>query len=128
MPAINGKVIRDIVVISDIVMKGKRRMEDQKVTVIAYIEVKPGGEAEFLAAAAEVVAATRAEEACINYDLHQSSDNPAKFVFYENWTSLAGLDQHSKSAHIQTFRSRIGDLLARPTEITLWQMKSEVAG
>ena len=30
---------------------------------------------------------TRAEEGCINYDLHQDNENPAHFLFYENWKS-----------------------------------------
>jgi quinol monooxygenase YgiN len=100
-------------------------MDSEKVTVIATIEVRPGSEEEFLQAVPDVVAATRDEEACLNYDLHQSTTNPGLFVFYENWTSLAGLDQHSKSAHIQAFRARIGHLLARPTEIVLWKMVTE---
>ena len=28
---------------------------------------------------------TRSEQGCINYDLHQNNDNPAQFIFYENW-------------------------------------------
>lgn len=102
-------------------------MSQEKVTVIAYIEVTPGTEAEFLKHAAEVVAATRAEEACINYDLHHAADASHKFVFYENWTSMEGLDQHAKSAHIQIFRNGISELLAKPTEITIWKMVSEPA-
>lgn len=108
-------------------LKKESSMSQEKVTVIAYIEVKPGTDEEFLSHAADVVAATRAEAACINYDLHHAADAPHKFVFYENWTSMAGLDQHAKSAHIQTFRSAISDLLAKPVEITIWKMVSEPA-
>jgi quinol monooxygenase YgiN len=102
-------------------------MSQEKVTVIAHIEVKPGTEEVFLQHAQTVVAATRTEEACINYDLHQSADDAAKFVFYENWTSLAGLDQHAKSGHILTFRAGIADLIAKPVEIKIWKMVSEPA-
>ncbi|MFN0110512.1 MAG: putative quinol monooxygenase [Blastocatellia bacterium] len=100
-------------------------MSQEKVSVIAYITVQPGTEAAFLEHAASVIAATRTEEACINYDLHQLTDEPHRFVFYENWTSLAGLDQHAKSDHIRAFRSGIADLIAKPTEITIWKMVSE---
>lgn len=103
-------------------------MSQEKVTVIAYIEVKPGSEAAFLESAHKVVAATRAEEACINYDLHQSDEKPYLFMFYENWTSMAGLQQHAQSAHIQTFRASIGDLLAKPTDIKTYKMVTEPAG
>ncbi|MBS1789309.1 MAG: antibiotic biosynthesis monooxygenase [Acidobacteria bacterium] len=102
-------------------------MSQENVTVIAYIEVKPGTEEEFLKHAAKVIAATRAEAACINYDLHHAADAPHKFVFYENWRSMAGLDQHAKSAHIQAFRGGIAELLAKPTEITIWKMVSQPA-
>ncbi len=102
-------------------------MSSEKVTVIAHIEVKPGTEAAFLQHAQTVVAATRAEAACINYDLHQLGGDSTKFVFYENWTSLAGLDQHAKSAHIQTFRDEIADLVAKPVEIQIWKMVTEPA-
>lgn len=94
----------------------------EKVTVIAHVEVRPGCEEEFLKAVPEVVAATRAEEACINYDCHQSSSDPTRFVFYENWTSIEGLNQHAASEHIREFRSRVSGLVVRPTEITLWKM------
>jgi len=102
-------------------------MNQEKVTVIAHIEVKPGAEEAFLQSGQAVVAATRTEAACINYDLHQSADEPTRFVFYENWTSLDGLDQHSKSAHIQTFRASIADLIAKPVEIKIWKMVTEPA-
>lgn len=100
-------------------------MDQQKVTVIAYIEVKSGAEESFMQAANIVVAATRAETACLNYDLHQSDENPNLFMFYENWTSMAGLQQHAQSAHIQTFRASISDLLAKPTEIKTYTMVTE---
>lgn len=103
-------------------------MNQEKITVIAHIEVKPGAEEAFQQHAHAVVAATRAEEACINYDLHQSADDSTRFVFYENWTSLAGLDQHAKSEHIQIFRAGIGDLIAKPVDIKIWKMVSEPAG
>ena len=99
-----------------------------KVTVMAYFEVKPGMEEQLLAAIPAVVAATRAEAACINYDFHRSTDEPNKFFFYENWTSLAGLEEHGRSAHIQAFRAAITDCLVRPVEIKLAQMVTEPAG
>lgn len=102
-------------------------MAQEKVTVIAYIEVKPGTEEAFLKAASAVVAGTRAETACINYDLHQSDETPTLFMFYENWTSMEGLQQHAQSAHIQTFRSSIADLLAKPTDIKTYKMTTEPA-
>jgi quinol monooxygenase YgiN len=96
-------------------------MDNQQVTVIAYLEVKPGTEEAFKVELEKVIAATRAEAACLNYDFHQSAEDSTKFVAYENWTSRAGLDQHAKSAHIQTFRAHCAELFAQPPRLTLWQ-------
>lgn len=84
------------------------------------MQAKPGMESLLKQDLLRLVVETRQEEGCLNYDLHQSSDDPTKFLFYENWTSKAHLDRHAQSAHIQSFRARAGELLAAPTEITLW--------
>jgi quinol monooxygenase YgiN len=96
-------------------------MNNEQISVIAFIDIKPGTEESFLAELAKVIAATRQEAACINYDFHQSADASTRFVAYENWTSRAGLDQHAKSEHIQTFRRNCADIFAKPPEITVWK-------
>jgi quinol monooxygenase YgiN len=96
-------------------------MSEEQVTVIAYIEIKPGTEEAFRAELDKVIAATRAEPACLNYDFHQSASEPTRFAAYENWTGMAGLDQHSKSAHIQAFRRNCAEIFAKPVEITIWK-------
>jgi quinol monooxygenase YgiN len=107
-------------------LKGKANVE--KVTVLAYAEVKAGLAEQFLQEIPPLVAATRAEEACLNYDFHRSADEPNKFMFYENWTNLAGLEAHARSEHIQRFRANIAELLLKPIEIKLYQMVTEPAG
>lgn len=99
-------------------------MADGKVTVLARIQAKAGMEETVKQELLALVAATRAEEGCLNYDLHQSSQDPALFLFYENWASREALDQHSRSSQIQAWRAQAGDLLAAPTEVTLWEMIS----
>jgi quinol monooxygenase YgiN len=106
-------------------LKGNPNVE--KVTVLAYIEIKAGLAEQFLQEIPALVAATRAEEACLNYDFHRSADDPNKFMFYENWTSLAGLEAHARSEHIQRFRANITGLLVKPVEIKLYQMVTEPA-
>jgi len=90
------------------------------VTVLALICAKKGSENEVLGNLKSLVEPTRKEEGCINYDLHQSSDDPCKFMFYENWTSRQALAAHAESAHIIRNRERNAGLLERPPEITLW--------
>ncbi len=102
-------------------------MNTEQITVVAYLEVKPGSEAAFLKDIPALVAATRQEAACLNYDFHQATDNPAVFMFYENWTSMAGLQEHARTAHLQAFRKNTADLMAKPTELKIFRMVSDLA-
>ena len=99
----------------------------KQLTVVARVQAKPGKEEEVLRELLHLVDATRGEEGCLNYDLHISKDDPSQFLFYENWVSKAYLDRHAESAHIGAFRAKSKDLLATPTEITLWEMVSDPA-
>ncbi len=76
----------------------------------------------------DLVAETRKEKGCINYDLHQSQENAAEFVIYENWEKPTDLDAHANSAHIQAFRKKTSHWLERPAEIRKWSMVSELRG
>ncbi|ANU38848.1 putative quinol monooxygenase [Vibrio scophthalmi] len=51
----------------------------------------------------KLIEPTRKEAGCINYDLHQDNQDPAHFVFYENWTSEAHLQTHLATEHIAQY-------------------------
>ena len=53
--------------------------------------------------------------------MHQAPDNPALFLFHENWTSKAHLDQHLQKPNLQAVLARVGQLVAEPPQITLWE-------
>ncbi|TKT70271.1 antibiotic biosynthesis monooxygenase [Afipia massiliensis] len=73
------------------------------VYVIATLTVKPEMRAELIAAAREAISATRKEEGCVAYDLHESVDDSNKLVFVEEWDSADCLPVHSKSDHMRAF-------------------------
>jgi quinol monooxygenase YgiN len=89
-------------------------------TVVATFEARPGKEAELRVALTGLVAPTRKEEGCINYDLHASTESPAKFLFYENWTGKAALDAHMLTPHIQALLPRVGELCVATPQILTW--------
>ncbi len=94
----------------------------KNLTVIAHVRARPGKEEPTKQALSALCRPTRAEKGCINYDLHQSIDDPALFAFHENWICKDDLDVHLQSAHIQAFFKRIDELLAEPPKITLWNL------
>ena len=93
----------------------------EKLTVVARLKARPGREEEVKQILLGNVAPTRAERGCIDYDLHQSHDDPGLFLFYENWESRADLDAHGQSPHIQALRARAAELLAEPALIELFK-------
>jgi len=86
-------------------------------TVVAEMAARPGNEDRLRSALLALVEPTRKEEGCVQYDLHVATDQPGRFVFYENWTSREMLDRHLASAHLQAFLGIAGELLLEPPRI-----------
>lgn len=99
-------------------------MKEKKVTVVARIKAKPGMEERVKQELLSLVNPTRSEAGCINYDLHQSTDDRSIFLFYENWTSKEDLDKHIEMPYLKAFLEKAEGILAEPAEITLWEMIS----
>src|ERR1035437_756583 len=95
-------------------------MNAKPLTVIAQFKAKPGKESLVRQELLSLVAPSRKDAGCLNYDLHQAQDNPALFLFHENWTSKAHLDQHLQKPAFQAVLARVGQLVAEPPQITLW--------
>ncbi len=102
-------------------------MDSKKVTVLAKCIAKPGMEEDVKKEIMALVAPTRSETGCINYDLHQSSDDKTLFVLYENWISKEDLDKHLAMPYLKDFLDKADAILAEPVEITLLEMISEKA-
>lgn len=93
----------------------------KNLTVIATINAKAGQETTLRDALLALIPTTRKEPGCINYDLHQATDDPRLFLFHENWTSRPHLDNHLARPHLQAFLAKADELLAEPPQITLWE-------
>lgn len=96
-------------------------MSNQQVTVTARLKVKPGLEAQFQHEFQPVIALTLAEDGCINYDLHQSVEDPSLFLLHENWVSQEILEQHLQQPYIQALGAKSEEFLLEPPEVRLWQ-------
>ncbi|OEF23408.1 putative quinol monooxygenase [Vibrio rumoiensis] len=75
-----------------------------KLTIVANIKAKADQIELVKTELLKLIDITRAEEGCIHYDLHQDNQNPAHFVFYENWQSEALLQVHLANQHLTDFR------------------------
>lgn len=82
------------------------------VTVVARITAKDDAVEAVRVELLKMITPTRLEEGCIEYRLHQDNDNPACFVFYENWRDRGCLERHMNSEHFKAYVTAVGELIA----------------
>ena len=80
-------------------------------TIIAKLKAKPGSEDGLYEACRKLVAPTRAEEGCINYDMHRSVEDPGLVMFYENWETKPLWERHMESPHLSEFSAETEDMV-----------------
>ncbi|MEM7328034.1 MAG: putative quinol monooxygenase [Pseudomonadota bacterium] len=51
----------------------------------------------------KLIETTRGEQGCLQYDLHQDNENPAYFMFYENWESRDLWQTHMNAPHLAAY-------------------------
>lgn len=96
-------------------------MSAMTVTVVATFQARAGKEVDLKTALLGLLAPTRKEVGCLNYDLHRSPECPARFLFHENWASQAHLNDHLQSAHIKALLPRVDELCVAFPEIRIWE-------
>jgi len=96
-------------------------MANEQITVAVRIKAKPETRAEVREELHKLLAPTRKEKGCINYDMHVAKDDDCLFLFYENWTSEGDLNQHLAAPHVQHWINLAQTLLAEPMELSLWR-------
>lgn len=72
----------------------------KNLTIVARIEAKQENIELVRAELTKLIDTTRSEKGCIQYDLHQDNDNPAVFLFYENWENRELWQAHMNNKHI----------------------------
>ncbi len=89
--------------------------------VIARVRAKEEKEEALKAALTSLVAPSRREIACYQYDLLQNLSDPRDFCFVERWDSARALEQHAASEHVKRAGEQIADLIEAPFDIRRYQ-------
>ena len=88
-------------------------------TIVANIHANPDQIDLVKAELEKLVPITRAEKGCIQYDLHRDNENPAHFMFYENWESRELWQTHMNTPHLAAYKKATNGAVA---EFTLSEM------
>lgn len=77
--------------------------------IVARIQAAPGAADTLEKEMQVLVAETRKENGCIQYDLHRGTEDPDIFVFVEEWQTEPLWQAHMAGEAIRSFNARIGD-------------------
>jgi quinol monooxygenase YgiN len=78
-------------------------MANQKLTIVARILAKAEKRDLVKSELLKLISITRAEQGCMNYDLHQDNENKNLFLFYENWESRELWQIHMQNSHLAEY-------------------------
>jgi quinol monooxygenase YgiN len=102
-------------------------MNDEKIVLVARLKVKGNLVEEAKRAALSIVEDSRAEDGCLNYDIHHAIDDPTVFVWHETWANQTALDEHFAKPYFAEFFAKVGDYKDEEVQITLTKMITQSA-
>lgn len=102
-------------------------MNNENIVLFARLRVKPEMVEKAKSAAMAIVADSRAEAGCVNYDVHQAVDDETLFFWHETWADKAAVDAHFATPFFQNFAKEVEGFAAEPPQINLTRMITEKA-
>lgn len=88
-----------------------------KINITAIIKSKPETIEITKALLTEMAGNSKQETACIQYDLHQSIEEPECFLFHEIWDNQEDLELHNTKPYIRKFVEKAAEILAEAPKI-----------
>ncbi len=96
------------------------KLPKHAVTLVVILRAKEGQEPLLEAELRALVAPTRREEGCLQYDLHRSTELASQFFLHEVWETREHHTAHTRTSHFLRWNARKDSLLAA-REATFWQ-------
>ncbi len=90
------------------------QMDSSRLVVVAIFRARAGREQALSTALQAMLAPTRLESGCLNYDLHRSNDDPGLFFFHETWVSADDHRAHLDTQHVRHLLEITPELLLEP--------------
>lgn len=92
------------------------------VHVIARFLAKAGKEDALKTVLTSLVAPSRREIGCYQYDLLVNPTDPRDFCFVERWDDDAALDEHTETEHLKNARAQFEGLVEAPPDIRRYRL------
>jgi quinol monooxygenase YgiN len=95
------------------------------IIVMGTIRMGDGEIDRLQAAMAKQMAATYAEDGCIQYDFSRNVTDPNQLLISERWRDEAALAAHMKSPHMAEFNKVIGGAKIESVKVTSYEASNE---
>lgn len=82
-----------------------------KINLTAIIKSNPEHTEEIKRVLKNMVVQSKKETACLQYDLHQSTEIPNIFIFHEIWENEKGFALHNEQPYIKAFGEIVNERL-----------------
>jgi quinol monooxygenase YgiN len=92
------------------------------VYVVARYVAKSGKEEEVKGVLMTLIAPSRREIGCYQYDLLRNPADPRDFCFVERWEGDKALEDHAASAHLKAARAQVEALVEGPPDVRRYQI------
>lgn len=92
-------------------------MSKQTIKVVAHVIARAEKIPQVQSILQGIIVPTRQEAGCLSYQLLHHRNNPATFLFIEEWTDENAIVAHFGTPHIQQALAEITPLLAQAPDI-----------
>ncbi len=96
------------------------KLPKDAVTLVVMLRAKEGQHLLLEAEIRALIAPTRKEDGCLQYDLHHSLEQPTFFLLHEVWATRAHHTAHTKTPHFLRWDARKDSLLTH-RDVSFWQ-------
>ena len=94
------------------------------IVVVGRVRTDAAKRAELIRIGTAVATASRGEDGCIAYGVHEALDAPNEFMFVEEWRDDDALQAHFKTPHIAEFMAAIPDAIVGAPDVKFHEVAS----
>jgi quinol monooxygenase YgiN len=95
---------------------------DPGLLLVADVHALVGRDAEVREALADLADGSAGEPGLVSFRVLEAGA-PGEFVLLGAWTDEAALRDHYRTSHYRRYRQRIGELLARPSDVVVHHVR-----
>lgn len=94
--------------------------------IIVNVKIKPKANCkqDFINEFNNLAALVRAENGCLEYELHQKLSSDSELFLFERWASKEDLDKHLTTELLSQYLVKVKELLEVKNEIIIYEAES----